>query len=394
MRIGAVALGGLFLLGALVAPSRVIAALGVEGHPRCTLDGVAAGYTWWADEEHVAITDEPVLEWNGMIVDANQVDCSAVLACLRERPEMAGRAATMVGGDAADHIVGTNGPDLIVGGPGPDRLEGRRGRDTLCGGTGDDVIVGGGGADHLSGRWGRDELRGGPRDDRIDGGNGDDALFGGSDPDVLLGSAGRDGLYGGDGDDVLRGGPSRDVCFGEGGLDSFAHCSVAADDDVQYGAGPVHVIRAQVDPLLDESLAQFTAYVDWILSDPRSWLGDGSVTWRRVGPDDPADLSIILAAPETVDAICFPLRTGGYFSCRNGDKIGININRWNTATDWWPVSLHIYRTYVINHEVGHYLGHGHVSCPGDGELADVMQQQTKGLDGCVANGWVFPEGPP
>lgn len=394
MRRRASALGGLVLTAALIVPAGAGAADEVMGYPRCDLTGQAADYTWFVGDEHAGYTNEPTFEWNGAIHEATDVDCALVVGCLSERPSMSGRSATMVAVPDGQ-LIGTTGPDLLVGSDGGELLNGRRGRDTVCGGAGDDVLIGGVGEDALHGGSGNDELRGGPNPDFLEGGSGRDTIFGGAGPDVLRGERGRDALYGGAADDVLRGGPSRDICFGGPGAELFSHCSVAAEEDVVYGSGPEHTFRVHVDTLLpDESLSLFTSYVDWILSDARSWIGGNEVTWRRVAPNAPADLTIILGAPATVDDICWPLRTGGYFSCRNGDKVAINVNRWNTATDWWPASLHVYRTYVINHEVGHFLGYSHTSCPGPGELADVMQQQTKTLDGCRANGWVYPGGPP
>lgn len=42
---------------------------------------------------------------------------------------------------------------------------------------------------------------------------------------------------------------------------------------------------------------------------------------------------------------------------------------------------------VINHEVGHRLGFGHATCPGPGQLAPVMMQQSISLAGCKFNPW-------
>ena len=54
--------------------------------------------------------------------------------------------------------------------------------------------------------------------------------------------------------------------------------------------------------------------------------------------------------------------------------------------------LAAYRTYQVNHEVGHYLGHGHVSCPGSDRAAPVMLQQSMDLGRCVPNSWPTLDG--
>ena len=134
---------------------------------------------------------------------------------------------------------------------------------------------------------------------------------------------------------------------------------------------------------------EFVAFIDETLLDPRGWISQGA-GFRRV--EEGGTFRIVVATPETVDDLCLPLNTNGIYSCARNGWIAINLHRWMTATEDWPTDLDTYRHYVLNHEVGHYIqGGGHDLCPGPGELAPIMMQQTKGLEGCEPNGWIEPE---
>jgi hypothetical protein len=67
----------------------------------------------------------------------------------------------------------------------------------------------------------------------------------------------------------------------------------------------------------------------------------------------------------------------------------VNLKRWLLATQYYTHDVASYRALIINHEVGHFLGHGHAGCPGPGQPAPVMMQQIKGLHGCRTNVWPY-----
>jgi hypothetical protein len=49
------------------------------------------------------------------------------------------------------------------------------------------------------------------------------------------------------------------------------------------------------------------------------------------------------------------------------------------------LTLDDYRQYMVSHEMGHILGHDHVTCPSPGAPAPIMLQQTKGIGKCKPN---------
>ena len=127
-----------------------------------------------------------------------------------------------------------------------------------------------------------------------------------------------------------------------------------------------------------------------ILNDPRGWSTIESQSFQIVDSEK-ADLNIVFAKPETVDELCYPLQTNGIYSCRNQKNVVINIFRWLSGAQDFGTDLSTYRIYLINHEVGHYLGWGHSNCPSDKALAPVMMQQSKSTNGCIPNGWPIYE---
>lgn len=155
-------------------------------------------------------------------------------------------------------------------------------------------------------------------------------------------------------------------------------------------AGPIIAVSVEAEARLGLDLDLTRREIVAILGDPRGWTNPGTVRFQLVDDPSVADVRVRIASPSTVDARCRPLRTGGRLSCRNGNSLNINSDRWAGATAFWTAPVGEYRAYVINHEMGHYLGYGHQFCPAAGALAPVMQQQTKGLQGCSPNGWPFP----
>jgi hypothetical protein len=144
--------------------------------------------------------------------------------------------------------------------------------------------------------------------------------------------------------------------------------------------------RIEIEDGLAVDPACFSAAVTSTLTDDRGWGGTGTLSFERVD-NGSYDFRLILASPDTTDSLCYPAATGGKYSCRNADKVVLNLMRWEFGTDGFNGNMDIYREYLVNHEVGHLLREGHRSCPGPGLPAPVMMQQTKGVGECTPNGW-------
>lgn len=139
----------------------------------------------------------------------------------------------------------------------------------------------------------------------------------------------------------------------------------------------------------------FASEVRSVLRSGRGWEPVDNVHFVDVSPAQDrrgadVDIRVTLASPTTTDELCAPVQTNGQVSCWNGERSVINVRRWLLGADSYGDDLAQYRIYLLNHEIGHGLGHAHVECPGPGERAPVMLQQTLGLEGCTR--WPYPKG--
>ena len=132
-------------------------------------------------------------------------------------------------------------------------------------------------------------------------------------------------------------------------------------------------------------LKEFARQANETLNHSRGWSQLG-VEFKQV--DSGGDFNLVLSQAEYLPS--FSSACSVDWSCRVGKSVIINDNRWRGASLSWNRSggsLRDYRHMVINHEVGHWLGHGHQNCSSKGTAAAVMQQQSIDLQDCVFNPW-------
>jgi Protein of unknown function (DUF3152) len=160
---------------------------------------------------------------------------------------------------------------------------------------------------------------------------------------------------------------------------------VVPGSSTRSGPGPVRRYAVEIEGGIEIKRRVFANRVHDILRHHRSWGGTDRVSFRRVSRGR-IDFRVTLATPATTDRLCAPYITGGIYSCANGGRAVLNLMRWrNGAAAYRHVRR--YRIYLVNHEVGHLLGHGHRYCPAAGARAPVMMQQTKGVGSCRPNPW-------
>ncbi|MHC5703771.1 DUF3152 domain-containing protein [Streptomyces sp. PKU-MA01144] len=159
--------------------------------------------------------------------------------------------------------------------------------------------------------------------------------------------------------------------------------------------------RVDVEQGLGLDGALFANAVQKTLNDERSWAHGGAMSFERISSGEP-EFVITLASPGTTAVWCAKSgldTTVDNVSCDSAstERVMVNAYRWAQGAETYGAKAMLpYRQMLINHEVGHRLGYGHVNCRTAGALAPVMQQQTKSLDiggiTCRPNPWAHPGG--
>lgn len=157
------------------------------------------------------------------------------------------------------------------------------------------------------------------------------------------------------------------------------------------GEGLLHTYRVEVEQGTGIDPDGFAERVEAILSSPSGWIAADGISLQRVAVD--ARIVVTLATAATVDLLCYPLETASQVSCAQPGRAIINLDRWLDGAEPSHLDISDYQAYVISHEVGHTLGHGHVDCPAPGVPAPVMMQQTLSIGDCAPNPWPVPTDP-
>ncbi len=155
----------------------------------------------------------------------------------------------------------------------------------------------------------------------------------------------------------------------------------------RHGADSQVTVQYQVDTrgMTSSTLMQFKLLANETLNDARGWARM-NIEFVEV----PSGGSFTLILSEASQIPTFSTGCSVNYSCRVESSVIINDNRWSGATKPWNNaggSIRDYRHMVINHEVGHWLGHGHVGCSSVGAVAPIMLQQSIDIAECTFNPW-------
>ena len=180
--------------------------------------------------------------------------------------------------------------------------------------------------------------------------------------------------------------------FTESGANSW-HVVPGVEPQVGQGTARVFTYSIEIEDGLDTTSFGgddgFAQMVSRTLANPKSWIHNPQFAFVRVDATapQPPDFRVSLTSPLTIRQGCgyeIPIETSCFnpaYSALEGatpePRVFINEARWVRGAVPFQGDVGSYRQYLINHEVGHAIGYQqHEACPGNGDLAPIMMQQT------------------
>jgi hypothetical protein len=188
--------------------------------------------------------------------------------------------------------------------------------------------------------------------------------------------------------------PSGAASYPKTGSGTF---QIVPGTSARVGSGPLHRYAVEIEGgMSGVDGAAFAKVVTQTLSDSRSWT-HGGLSLQRVDSGQ-IDFRVTLASVQTIRVKCgytLQVETSCYNSAEH--RAFINVSRWVRGAVAYGADVADYQHYVVNHETGHALGHGHVKCPKAGDPAPVMMEQTlgvttPGVGACRPNPWPYVNG--
>ena len=128
------------------------------------------------------------------------------------------------------------------------------------------------------------------------------------------------------------------------------------------GQGEIRTIRVEVERGLPVDGARFAEFVLATLNDDRGWGHDGAMTFARTDGDAP--ITVVLASPDTSARLCGDAAHPRHALVPQRPARRADLPPLGQRDREYADNVTGYRQYVVNHEVGHALGHGHERCPG------------------------------
>ncbi len=174
-------------------------------------------------------------------------------------------------------------------------------------------------------------------------------------------------------------------------------------------------IEDSIDAAAFGGAESFASSVAATLADPRSWMSNPQWSFEPVASGQDPEVVIQLASTSLAEQLCGArnnIKTSCHLGGANGqpNRVIINEARWIRGSYAFEGDIGSYRQYVINHEMGHFVGFAdHVPCPSEGALAPIMMQQTIGVKNsvlhdfdpesvypdnsitCLPNPWPYPQ---